>query len=130
MKIVVAYDGSEYAKRALYFVLKLIKKDDEISLVTVIKETPSSPEQKTIKEREEAIEKHKEIIKELEGYKVNTAIIEGSDVADTIIEYCNKINCDLIVTGSRGLTGLKKTVLGSVSSSLVGKSKVPVLVVK
>ncbi|MEM3293340.1 MAG: universal stress protein, partial [Metallosphaera sp.] len=48
----------------------------------------------------------------------------------SIIDYCNKIECDLIVTGSRGLTGLKKVVLGSVSSSLVNKSSIPVLVVK
>jgi len=130
MKIVVAYDGSENAKRALFFVLKLIKKEDEINLVTVIKEAPRSPEQKIIQEREEALEKQKEVIKELEGYKVHSEILESADVAEAVIEYCNKINCDMIVTGSRGLTGLKKTILGSVSSSLVSKSKVPVLVVK
>ena len=129
MKIVVAYDGSDYAKRAVLFMLKLIKKEDEINLVTVIKKETSG-EQVTIRDREDAIEKQKEIIKELTGYKVNSIILEGSDVADTIIDYCSKINCDLIVTGSRGLTGLKKTVLGSVSSSLVSKAKVPVLVVK
>ncbi len=40
----------------------------------------------------------------------------------------NKIN--LIVMGSRGLTGAKETFLGSVSNHVIHKSKVPVLVVK
>jgi len=130
MKIIIAYDGSENAKRALFFTLKLIKKEDEINLVTVVKEAPRSPEQKIIQEREEAMEKQKEVIKDLEGYKVTTEVLESPDVTDALIEYCSKINCDLIVTGSRGLTGLKRTIMGSVSSSLISKSKVPVLVVK
>jgi nucleotide-binding universal stress UspA family protein len=36
----------------------------------------------------------------------------------------------MIVTGSRGLSKIKRAILGSVSSELVAKSPVPVLVVK
>jgi len=36
----------------------------------------------------------------------------------------------LIVIGSRGLSGIKGAILGSVANSLVNKSKVSVLVVK
>lgn len=130
MKIVVAYDGSEHAKKALFFALKFLKKDDEIYLVTVVKEAPRSPEQKIIQGREEALEKQKEVTKELEGYKVTNEVIESQDVALALVEYCSKVNCDMIISGSRGLTGLKKAIMGSVSSDLLNKSKVPVLVVK
>ncbi|TRM80385.1 universal stress protein, partial [Sulfolobus sp. D5] len=43
MKVVVAFDGSDRSKKALFFVIRLIKSDDEIHLVTVIKEAPKSP---------------------------------------------------------------------------------------
>ncbi|TRM80390.1 hypothetical protein DJ524_07805 [Sulfolobus sp. D5] len=71
-----------------------------------------------------------EVIKELEGYRVVSKILESNEVAEALIQYCNNIGCDLIVSGSRGLTGIKKAILGSVSSELVSKANVPVLVVK
>ncbi|BFH72761.1 universal stress protein [Sulfurisphaera javensis] len=130
MKILIAYDGSDHSKKAVFFTLNFIKKEDEIYLVTVIKEAPKSPEQKIIQAREEAEQKQKEVLKDLEGYKVTAEILESPDVSSALIEYCKKVNCNMIVTGSRGLTGLKKAILGSVSSELVSKSDIPVLVVK
>jgi Universal stress protein UspA and related nucleotide-binding proteins len=130
MKYVVAYDGSEYSKKAISFLPKILKKEDEVYLVTVVKEPPKSPEQKIIEERSKAEEVQKEIMKELSDFKVKADILESLDVPDAIIEYCSKIGCDIIVTGSRGLTGLKRIVLGSVSQAILNKSHVPVLVIK
>nr|WP_256201967.1 universal stress protein [Sulfuracidifex metallicus] len=59
-----------------------------------------------------------------------TKVLESNDVVGSIVEYCKQINCNLIVTGSRGLSGIKKAILGSVSSEIVSKSDVSVLVVK
>lgn len=130
MKVVIAYDGSDHAKKALFFALRLIRAEDEIHLVTVVKEAPKSPEQVIIQTERKAMEMQNEVVRELEGYKVVSKILESNDVADAILHYCNNIGCDLIVTGSRGLTGIKKAILGSVSSELVSKSNIPVLVVK
>ncbi|TRN02711.1 universal stress protein [Sulfolobus sp. F1] len=130
MKVIVAFDGSDRSKKALFFVIRLIKSDDEIHLVTVIKEAPKSPEQVIIESEKKASEMQNEVIKELEGYRVVSKILESNEVAEALIQYCNNIGCDLIVSGSRGLTGIKKAILGSVSSELVSKANVPVLVVK
>ncbi|MFP3260037.1 MAG: universal stress protein [Sulfolobus sp.] len=130
MKYVVAYDGSEHSKKAINFLLKIAKKEDEIHIVTVVKEPPKSPEQKIIEERSKAEEEQKELMKILSEYNVKPMIEESLDVPDAIIQYCTRINCDMIITGSRGLTGLKKVIIGSVSSAIVNKSPVPVLVVK
>ncbi|MEM0165780.1 MAG: universal stress protein [Saccharolobus sp.] len=130
MKVVIAYDGSDNSKKAIFFALKLVKLEDEIHLITVVREAPRSPEQVIIQNEQKAMELQKEVIKELEGYKIVPKILESNDVSDAIIQYCGNIRCDLIVTGSRGLTGLKKVILGSVSNALVSKSNVPVLVVK
>ncbi|TRM85884.1 universal stress protein, partial [Sulfolobus sp. E3] len=56
MKVVVAFDGSDRSKKALFFVIRLIKSDDEIHLVTVIKEAPKSPEQVIIESEKKASE--------------------------------------------------------------------------
>jgi nucleotide-binding universal stress UspA family protein len=39
-------------------------------------------------------------------------------------------DCDLIVVGSRGLTGFKRLMLGSISNAVAAKAPCPVLVVK
>ncbi|QGA55538.1 universal stress protein [Sulfolobus sp. E5-1-F] len=130
MKVIIAYDGSDHAKKALFFALNLIKKEDEIHLVTVVKEAPRSAEQVIIQSEQKAKQMQDEVVNEFGDYKIVQKILESNDVADAILQYCNNIGCGLIVTGSRGLTGIKKAILGSVSSALVSKSNVPVLVVK
>nr|WP_256201966.1 universal stress protein [Sulfuracidifex metallicus] len=54
MKAVLAYDGSEHSKKALATLLTMLKKTDELHIVTVIKEAPRSPEQVIIESEEKA----------------------------------------------------------------------------
>jgi nucleotide-binding universal stress UspA family protein len=60
---------------------------------------------------------------------VATRLLNG-DPADEILAYADEAGVDLIVTGSRGLGGLKSLFLGSVSRRLVENATVPCLVVK
>lgn len=50
-------------------------------------------------------------------------------VWQTILDYADEVDAELIVAGSRGLSGIESTVLGSVSHGLVNHSRRPVLVV-
>jgi nucleotide-binding universal stress UspA family protein len=52
------------------------------------------------------------------------------DPGHTIIEYAHTHGIDLIVIGARGLSTFKKIFLGSVSSYVLHKSKVAVMLVK
>ena len=65
------------------------------------------------------------------GVTVKTEVlINYFSVVKEIVEYAEKYNMDLIITGSRGMTGFKKMLLGSVANGVVTYSHCPVLVVK
>ena len=52
------------------------------------------------------------------------------DPGHTIMDYANTHSIDLIVMGARGLSDFKKIFLGSVSSYVLQKAKVAVMIVK
>ena len=63
--------------------------------------------------------------------KVKTDVVIGiSSVVKEIIEYAEKNRVDMVVIGSRGLSGIKKMLLGSVASGVLIYSHCPVLVTK
>jgi nucleotide-binding universal stress UspA family protein len=63
--------------------------------------------------------------------QLRTEIIDSAKSAYTaIVDYADKENVDLIVIGTRGKTGLKRALLGSVASGVVTYATCPVLVVK
>lgn len=59
-----------------------------------------------------------------------TKMLISRNLHQTIIDEIEVQNPDIVVMGSHGLTGLKKLLLGSVSSDVLKKSTVPVLIVK
>lgn len=57
-------------------------------------------------------------------------IINPRSIVGAIVDYAENQNVDLIVVGSRGLSGFKKILLGSTASGVVTYAHCPVLVVK
>ena len=55
-------------------------------------------------------------------------IVEMGDPADVILRTADR-GYDAIVVGTRGLSGLREMVMGSVSQKIVQHSRIPVLVV-
>jgi nucleotide-binding universal stress UspA family protein len=66
---------------------------------------------------------------EAEGVEVDTHAREG-DPAHVIIEAAEELDAELIVVGSRGLTGLERFLLGSVSSKLAQHAPTSLMVVR
>ena len=64
-----------------------------------------------------------------QGIEVEAAVREGYPTT-VIEEESEQKQADLIVIGTRGLTGLKHLLLGSVAERVVQKSRCPVLTVK
>ena len=75
-----------------------------------------------------------DILKEMEDTrgKFRSEILEDpfSKVENAIIKYAENENVDLIVMGSKGRSGFKRTLLGSVASAVLSYARCPVLVVR
>ena len=57
-------------------------------------------------------------------------LIGGSSVVKEIVEYAEEHQIDLIVIGTRGISGIKKMLLGSTASGVLSYARCPVLIVK
>ncbi|MFQ5976407.1 MAG: universal stress protein [Candidatus Hydrothermarchaeales archaeon] len=80
------------------------------------------------KEADEILERGEKILEEM-GVKPETAIRMG-EPANEILEFATEYPVDYIVMGSRGLSGIKKFLMGSVSSRVMEHSHCSVLIVK
>jgi nucleotide-binding universal stress UspA family protein len=79
-------------------------------------------------EAQQVLERHAERLR-AQGIAVETVVREGYP-ATVIQEEAEERHADLIVIGTRGLTGLKHLLLGSVAERVVQKAPCPVLTVK
>lgn len=57
-------------------------------------------------------------------------IISASSIVGEIVGFASKEKMDLIILGTRGRTGFKKLLLGSVAEGVVNHSSCPVMVVR
>jgi nucleotide-binding universal stress UspA family protein len=75
-----------------------------------------------------------DVLKEMEDTrgKFRSEILEDpfSKVENAIIKYAENENVDLIVMGSKGRSGIKRTLLGSVASAVLSYARCPVLIVR
>jgi nucleotide-binding universal stress UspA family protein len=57
-------------------------------------------------------------------------ILDIVSAADAIVNYAESKKADLIIIGTKGTSGIKRLLLGSVASGVVTHSKCPVLVTR
>ncbi|MGC8994024.1 MAG: universal stress protein, partial [Pyrobaculum sp.] len=125
-KILIAYDGSDHAKKAVEHAVALAKAfGASIHIITVA----TDPSQISLeKARRIAGEAAKAV--QSQGLQVEEVAVRSGTPADEILNYAEEKEVDLIVMGSRGLSALQRLVLGSVSQAVVSRARVPVLVVR
>ncbi len=134
-RIVVAYDGSESAVRAVQFALRaLVGPTTEVWIVHASEAPKTVAEPRTEEEQgseTSAIEQSLRAVQAREdalGRRVHVWVREGAP-AGVILAAATEANAELIVVGTRGLRGARRLVLGSVSNDLVTRSGRPVVVV-
>jgi nucleotide-binding universal stress UspA family protein len=132
-RILIAYDGSESAERALDEVARMAN-GSAVTVVSVAELLPQVgragammlPE--VYAERETQLEEAKAKLAKL-GVDAKTVERRG-DAAEMIIDEAEQEKADLIVVGTRGLSTARSWMLGSVSSRVMHHAPCNVLVVR
>ena len=145
--MLVAIDGSKLADKALDFALDLAKKcAAEVQIVSVVPPVDSiiprfslaAPpkniydffinhvEDRLKKVLSEALNKAKRREPKL---RISTRLLNGRP-AEKIVQWAKEEAFDIIVVGSRGLSGVNELLLGSVSNRIADTATCPVLIVK
>lgn len=138
-KILIATDGSENSKNAVKSGINLAKNTGaKIYAVYVIQPVSVAAGRKGPDWVKAAKDMMKEDGEEATGYvekqvknenlDVESVILEG-DPGEEIIKFADKNDTDLIVMGTRGLSGIKRFMVGSVADKVVRHSEKEVLVV-
>jgi nucleotide-binding universal stress UspA family protein len=137
-KILVAIDGSKPANRASNIAADLAEKYlGSILLLSVVQprshiRTSVSIEYLTIlKTRYEKLlaASKRKLEKNKPALKVSTKLLIGRP-SKKIVQMAKEEGSDLIVIGSRGLGGMSRHLLGSVSDRVANEAPCPVLIVK
>jgi len=148
-KILIGIDGSDSSFNAANYAIDLSKKfNSEIILLSIVPSKVHHGDssgvfgmvsQSYFNDYKIVAEKwFKEIINQTDNEdnieankKIKTDVITTPfSIAASILNYAEERDVDLIVIGTRGKSGIKKMLLGSVASDVVTYSYCPVLVIK
>jgi nucleotide-binding universal stress UspA family protein len=144
--ILVPYDGSTYSQKALKMAFNMARAfDSAVHLVNVIDvSTVSPPGQIRSKDTRKTLDQIKSTVKtSVESYLqkiqkdyvdsgviVKGFVLEG-DITGKLLRFIEDYNIDLVIIGSRGLSGVSKIMtLGSVSRKVSELAKCPVVIVR
>lgn len=148
-KILIGIDGSDSSLNAAKYAIDLSKKfNSEIILLSIVPSKIHHGDSSGVfgmvspsylsdyrKEAEKWFKEFIDRVKDNESFdiekRITTDVITSPfSIAASILNYAEERNVDLIIIGTRGNSGLKKMLLGSVASDVVTYSYCPVLVIK
>ncbi|VFJ13819.1 universal stress protein [Candidatus Nitrosocosmicus franklandus] len=148
-RILVGIDGSEYSRNAVNYALDLTSKyESELFLLAIVPSKVHHGDSSGVfgmvapsyfqEYKKEAEKWFEEIIAHINKNtnidaktKVKSEVITTPfSIAASILNYAEERNVELIVIGTRGNSGLKKMLLGSVATDVVTYAYCPVLVIK
>jgi nucleotide-binding universal stress UspA family protein len=142
MKLLLAVDGSEHSQRAAQYVRQLAQTcpgPHTLFLVNV-QEYPDAPEllSHMTEEKIEAFARRRgeELLHSFDPIWKGTSltvvptVLVGERVAETLVDFALRHQCDQIVMGTRGQGALYGALLGSVSHQVLEKTSLPVTLIK
>lgn len=143
MKVLLANDGSKIAKEALEWYLQNLHSDENRLYIVHVVDSRYGFENKDpivpgdqhfyVLVHDEKKDYAKTLSSEMENFLKDSKIsgevnILYGDAGEEIVKRASEIGASLVVTGSRGLGVIRRTVLGSVSQYVLHHAKVPVVI--
>lgn len=137
-KILVGVDGSEASIEAAKYATRIATVYDSelIALYVILSDItifgPDTPPHVNMlkQQGQEVLDKLKEISINDRKVGIRSELIGSPSAVGGIVGFAEKEKVDLIVIGTRGRSGFKKLLLGSVASGVVNYAHCPVLIVK
>lgn len=135
--VLVPYDGSELSVKSLDKAIEFAQLDPnmKITVLHIVSIPPRAVQmslyhqykQSILDQANEIIEPAKAKLAELEN--PSQALVKEAPSFSAILQLAKEWDCDLIIMGSRGLSGIKE-FLGSASHLIIQKSPIPVMLMK
>jgi nucleotide-binding universal stress UspA family protein len=141
-KIIVPIDGSGWSERAIPHAVDIAHKyNSELVLLHVFKppaaeylgEIALAGQDEQLMQLREEMKQHLMALRSKlrsENIEVRVQWIEGSGVAEIIIDYLKEEKADLVVMSSHGRTGISRMLFGSVANQVMEAVHIPVLIVR
>lgn len=129
--ILVGYDGSEAARRALDAAADLTGYGSSLAVVSVAHEAEALDEPAASEEHVSARRLLSEARSLLLRRHVTARYLDPvGEPAEMLMETARELDADLIVVGRRNQHPFRRLVLGSVSSKVLGRAECDVLVIR
>jgi nucleotide-binding universal stress UspA family protein len=143
-KILVAFDGSQDAVKAVRMASSIAREYGAALTILHVYSVPVytyaapapmpqvdvGPVEESAKEKASKVLEGGVKVAGEEGVTATGELLEAASVVQAVVEFAAKESFNLIVMGTRGMTGFRKLVLGSVSNGVVSHAHCPVMVVR
>lgn len=141
MKILVPTDLSDLSKVAVHYAIKISEVlQAEIILLNIL-HIDSSNAQVAVKSSQIIEAMHLRATQDFSKFteqveqeikhkiKISYKIIEGDPLEDAVEAFSKENDIKLIIMGTKGAGGLKKILMGSNATAIIGRSSIPVITV-
>jgi|SRR6185312_13547969 len=137
--ILVPVDFSDCSRKALEYAVSFAKQfSANITLLHVVVSVPPPPQMMVFESDTVRAKYHEEAAKHLCDWRsevvsrasVKALVREGVSAHQEIVALAHECNCDLIVIGNHGRSGLSRMLTGSTAERVVRHAPCPVLIVR
>lgn len=137
--ILVPVDFSECSRKALDYAASFARQfNADVTMLHVVVAVPLPPQMLVFEAETLNAKYHEQAAKQLSEWRkeiapratVKATVRGGTAAHQEIITAAHECNCDLIVIGSHGRTGLARILTGSTAERVVRHAPCPVLVVR
>jgi len=141
MKLLLAIDESKYSEAATNAAMQLQAEQCEVYVLHVVKPPVLIPYAyigevddlgqvvaEEMRRGKDLLDRAQQVLTSA-GFRVQT-LLERGDPRDIILDQAARLNVDLVIVGSHGLTGLDRFLIGSVSEAVLRHAHCSVEIVR